>query len=168
MRTLASTFNSRGQAEAAIERLEAIGIPRERIILKVVERAAGAPAPPGSAGAAFLSVKVTTDQVQAVSDILKAQSAVEDKVAAADTSSGRNGPQVAAAPPSRPLPASDASGLRPQREEAPAQREEAPAQHRPAQRKGAGDRARLGRYLIFYGLALVAAFMIGAWLGLLS
>lgn len=169
MRTLSSTFSTRSQAEAAIERLEAIGIARERIILKEVAQTGAEPAAAGATGAAFLSVKVTTDQVQPASDILKGQWTVDD---AARPALKRLGEEPAAptapaatAPPSppRPLPAAEATfGYSPPREEAP-------PQHRPRRGQRPGEeRARLGRYFVYYGLALVAAFMVGAWLGLLS
>ncbi len=54
MRTLASTFSTRDEAEAARRRLEAIGISGDRIILKEVEEA-GQPGAPASR-AVFLSV----------------------------------------------------------------------------------------------------------------
>ena len=179
MRTLASTFDTRGEAEAAAGRLEAIGIPRERIMFKDVAATADAP---GGAGAVFISVKVTTDQVEPVSEILKdyrsaapAASAPEQRpaeagsqppiMAGAPAPHGPGGGAAATEPtavprplphwePERPAAAAPALG-EPQRGTATS----------PARRRDSGQ---LGRYLIYYTLALVAAFMIGAWLGMLS
>ncbi len=76
MRTLASTFSTREEAEAARRRLESVGIASERITLKDVARAVEGPAAAaGSTGGAFISVKVTTDQVERASEILKGQAA---------------------------------------------------------------------------------------------
>ncbi len=157
MRTLAATFDSRDQAEAACRRLEAIGIARERIVVKDVA-GGSAGAPPG--GGVFVSLKVTNEQVHPVNGILKSQ-APEPAVNAP--------PQAAAVPaaqaesPPRPLSSvaaepgfgSPAGAARPQ----------------PATRSGKltpQERARLGRNLILFCLLLVAAFMIGAWLKMLS
>jgi hypothetical protein len=155
MRTLAATFSSTNEAEAACRRLEAIGIARDRIILKDVAAAAG------PAGGVFLSVKVTTDQVRPAGEILKDREAAEERA----TPDAGIAPTVAepVPPPSRPLPAftpDPAPGLA----RSEARLEPLPAGLRPA----AADRARRGRYLIYYGFALLAAFIFGAWLGLVA
>ena len=172
MRTLASTFSTREEAEAARRHLESIGISRERITLKTVAQPAGGPATAGSEGAgsagrAFISVKVTTDQVERAGEILKGRWQAEQAAAASDHEGRPLGKtQDAAAKadvPPRPLPAQEA-GVAPG-----PPRQEAEAQLWPDNgRRAAQDRARLSRYLIFYLLALVGAFMIGAWLGLAS
>ncbi len=158
MRTLASTFSTRDEAEAATRRLEAIGIQRERIVMKDV-------APAGAAAAGvFLSVKVTTEQVQPVSDILKSHAAPESAVAA---------------PPDRPVDEVASIDLRePDLPRGPAMgvAELAPAPGAGAVQTPTGarsvrprdERAQLGRTLVYFGLALVAAFMLGAWLGMLG
>jgi hypothetical protein len=156
MRTLAATYSSRNEAEAACRRLEAIGIARDRIILKDV-----APAAAGPEGGVFLSVKVTTEQVQPAGEILKGRSAGEER-AAPDPAIAAAAAEPAAPPP-RPLPAFAA-------DPAPAlARSEARPQPLPGgSSPAAADRARRGRYLIYYGFALLAAFIFGAWLGLVS
>lgn len=142
MRTLASTFSTRDEAEAACRHLEAIGIGRERIILKDVGQAANGAA---SAGSAFISVKVTREQVAPASEILKGHGRAED-------TARQTSPQPELPP--RPLPSI---------------RAEPEAVAGPGKPQLAGiDRSRLGRYLIYYSLVLVAAFVIGAWLGMLS
>jgi hypothetical protein len=154
MRTLAATFSSRIEAEAACRRLEAIGIARDRIILKDVAAAAAA----GPAGGVFLSVKVTTEQVQPAGEILKDREAVEERVVpSADIAPAGPEPVM----PPRPLPAftADPGAALPRGDAQPL-----PGGSRPA----AGDRARRGRYLVYYGFALLAAFIFGAWLGLVA
>ncbi len=141
MRTLAATFSSTNEAEAARRRLEAIGISRERIILRDV------PAAEGPAGGVFLSVKVTTEQVQPAGEILK-----ERPAAAAE-------PPV----PPRPVPTFEAEP-EPALARAAAQPQLQPVAG--GSGAAAGDRARRGRYFVYYGFALLAAFIFGAWLGL--
>lgn len=161
MRTLAATFSTRNEAEAASRRLEAIGVSRDRIILKDVAAAGGA-----AGDGVFVSVKVTMEQVQPVSEILKSHAAAEGLAAPVATSAGEqtSGPVGGDfAPPFRPLPTTRA-------EPAPV----APtvgAQQMPGPGKiprPRDERARIGRQIVLYCLALVAAFVIGAWLGLLS
>ena len=170
MRTLASTFSTMEEAEAARRNLESIGITRERIILKdVAQTAEGAPAASsgsaGSAGRVFISVKVTTDQVERASEILKGGLRAEQE-AAAPEAEGRplgnvQGAAAGASVPPRPLPVQEAG---PAHEPA---REGAAAELWAASR-AAQDRARRSRYLIFFLLALLGAFMVGAWLGMAS
>ena len=156
MRTLASTFSTRAEAEAAGRRLEAIGIGRERIVLKDL---VGTDPTVGASGGAFISVKVTTDQVQPVSEILKAGRSSEDIAAAPSPAAA----PVAAESVSPPTPA--ARPLSPDPRPATVQ----PGSVQAATTQAAAqDRARLSRYLVYYGLALVAAFVIGAWLGMLG
>ena len=63
MRTIASTFDNRDEAEAASRRLQEIGVAREQIVLKYVEDPNG--------GSVFLSVKASPEQVGPATDILK-------------------------------------------------------------------------------------------------
>ncbi|MDP8912334.1 MAG: hypothetical protein M3N39_02005, partial [Pseudomonadota bacterium] len=154
MRTLASTFSTREEAEAARRHLESIGIARERIILKDVAPAAGGAAASGSEGAgstgrAFLSVKVTTDQVERASEILKGRWQAEHKAAAPDVGGrplGNVQDAVAGASvPPWPLPAQD-TGLAPG-----SPRQDSAAPLGPGQaRRAAHDHARRSRYVIFF------------------
>jgi hypothetical protein len=159
MRTLASTFSTRDEAEAASRRLEAIGIGRERIILKNVSGTGADP------DAVFVSVKVTTEQVQPASEILKGRGTREETAGSgfADPAQEPVGQAavVSELPPSPPPSDADLATSPP--------RTGAHPQPQPARAPIAGqDRARLSRYVVFYGLALVAAFVIGAWLGMLD
>jgi hypothetical protein len=65
MRTIASTFDNRDEAEAASRRLQEIGVAREQIVLKYVDDPNG--------GSVFLSVKASPEQVGPATDILKRQ-----------------------------------------------------------------------------------------------
>lgn len=165
MRTLAATFETREEAESACRRLEAIGVSRDRIVLKdlagTAEGSAGAP------GGVFVSLKVTNEQVEPVNDILKRQ----PKPAEASPPSAQP-PQSTAAPHRAPEPELPPRPLSSVASEpgfgAPA------AGHprsQPQPRSGKltpQDRARLGRNVILFCLVLVVAFMVGAWLGMLS
>jgi hypothetical protein len=152
MRTIAATFSTRDEAEAASRRLEAIGLSRERIILKDVAAAGEGLGETDTGGGVFVSAKVTSEQVEAASEILKTRRMAEPAAV------------VAASPPpempvqSRPEPAPPAFGA--------ARRDADPAP--PTARRAIDERSKLGRYFAYYGLALVAAFIIGAWLGMLS
>jgi hypothetical protein len=165
MRTLAATFDTKEEAEAACRRLEAIGIGRDRIILKDVARAAEGSPQPGPSAGVFISLKVTTEQVEPVNEILKGNRTPDEAPAPRFQGLEREAllqtPKVPEpAPP--PLPSVTA-------EPASAAPGHAPPAPRPrAAQPGPQDWPRLGRYLILYGLVLVAAFMIGAWLGMLS
>jgi hypothetical protein len=170
MRTLASTFSTIEEAEAARQHLESIGITRERIILKDVAQAAEGPAAEsaagaGSAGRVFISVKVTTDQVERASEIMKGGWRTEQAAAAPDIE-GRplgnvQGERAGATVPPRPLPVQETGPV-----QAPAR--EGAATELWAASRAAQDRARRSRYLIFFLLALLGAFMVGAWLGMAS
>lgn len=167
MRTLASTFSTREEAEAARRHLESIGIPHDRIFLKDVgqggEATAAAAEGAGSTGQAFLSVKVTTDQVERASEILKGRWRAEPAAAAPDIEGRPLGKaqDTGAGANVRPLPSQEAGP-------APGSPREGPAAQLWAESRAAHHRARRSRYLIFFLLALVGAFMIGAWLGLAS
>ena len=95
---------------------------------------------------------MTSEQVEAASEILKTRRMAEPAAV------------VAASPPpempvqSRPEPAPPAFGT--------SHRDADPAP--PTARRAIDERSKLGRYFAYYGLALVAAFIIGAWLGMLS
>ena len=170
MRTLASTFSTTEEAEAARRHLESIGIARDRIILKDVAPAAGGSAGSGPEGAgstdrAFISVKVTTDQVERASEILKGRWREEQEAIAPEVD-GRPLPNVqdgvaGASAPHRPVPAPDGGP-------STASARDGVAAELWAGSRAAQDRARRSRYLIFFLLGLVAAFMIGAWLGMAS
>jgi len=161
MRTLASAFHSREEAEAAVRRLEGIGIARDRIVLKDVEPPANGAA--ASGGAFFVSVKVPTDQVRSVSEILEpAPGAAAPPPAAAAPEPRRapiSPPRAEAQQAHRPLPVHEPRF-------APLAFEEDAAPARTTARTAARDRGKLGRTLVLYGLALVAAFIIGAWAGM--
>jgi hypothetical protein len=104
MRTIAATFSTRDEAEAASRRLEAIGLSRERIILKDVAAAGEGLGAADTGGGVFVSAKVTSEQVEAASEILKTRRMAEPAAV------------VAASPPpempvqSRPEPAPPAFG----------------------------------------------------------
>ncbi len=163
MRTLAATFETREEAENACRRLEAIGVSRDRIVLKdLAGTADGSAAAPGGV---FVSLKVTNEQVEPVNDILKRQPK----------------PAEAPSPPAQP-PQSTAAPHRPPEPELPPRPLSsvasepgfgAPAAGQPRSQPRSGkltpqDRARLGRNVILFCLVLVVAFMVGAWLGMLS
>jgi predicted component of type VI protein secretion system len=157
MRTLATTFSNKIEAEAAVRRLEALGLSRERIMLKDVAQAGLSQEGGGVPGGVFVSVKVTTEQVQPVSDILKAGSsgAGSEHAPSAVPPSEPVVEMPAAAPP--PVPPAAAPPI------APEPRDTAAA----GSAAEAAAKARQGRNMVLFGLALIAAFMIGAWLGLL-
>ena len=77
MRTIAATFSTRDEAEAASRRLEAIGLSRERIILKDVSAAGEGLGAADTGGGVFVSAKVTSEQVEAASEILKTRRMAE-------------------------------------------------------------------------------------------
>ena len=175
MRTLASTFGSRAEAEAAGRRLESIGIARDRIILKDVGEAGGEPggAPGAAAAGVFVSVKVTTDQVAGASEILKSSRPAGDGAGA--ISSGREAatPPAAATldvPPRSPpaaAPRPDPVPRAPAPHPAPPHAAATPP-HTPGAATIAGlSRAQLIRYFVLFCVALVAAFLLGAGLGLI-
>lgn len=164
MRTLATTFTNKNEAEAAIRRLEALGLSRERITVREVDQpGAGAP------GGVFVSVKVTTEQVQPVSDILKSGSAADTVTApppipSRDEPAPRLAPAAATTPPIRPVSPRET-------EKAEAVSPGAPHAHVAPTTSTAAEaaaKAKRARNLILFGLALIGAFMIGAWLGLLT
>ncbi len=163
MRTLASTFSTRTDAEAASRRLEAIGVPRDRIILADVpkgEAAAGAPA-----GSVFITVKVTTDQVAAANEVLKSHrtesapssaSSLRDPVnEAADK--GRVEARVLPRPP-----------LRGHEESRRLSDDIAPQNQQHERSVASSDQGWFRRYFLYSCIAVVAAFIMGAGLGLVS
>lgn len=168
MRTLATTFTTRDEAESAIRRLEALGLSRERISVKDMAQAGA-----GGTGGVFVSVKVTTEQVQPVGEILKSAAPREsaDLPPRAEPVAAPAPPIVEPAPPARgsathfgapeiPAVAVKAAAIPP----SPPQSREAPLTGAAAE----AARARRARTYILFGLALIGAFMIGAWLGLLT
>lgn len=185
MRTLASTFSTRNEAEAAARRLEGIGIAPERILLKEVAPPAGAP-PGAGAGGVFLSVKVPTHQVEAVNEIMKGEWSDDEASAPAVAPPGAERIEAAGAPESSfrsapPLPPSMAQPERPaagptthpgsaaRMPDPEPTRPAIPPQPARAQATAAGgDRERLRHYLLLYCVALVAAFLLGAGLGLIN
>ena len=170
MRTLAGTFSTRDEAEAVSRRLEAIGISPDRITQKVVEGSANT----SSAGGVFMTVKVTTDQVQAASQILKEHPASSRPAFfGADRPAENAAPQVKAEPEpaARPIPArgTEAAAVAPRADQQPQQRP-VPAKPEDEGREQlfGGDWNRLGRYVALILVVLVGAFLFGAGLGLLT
>ena len=141
MRTIAGTFETRGEAEAAGRRLEAIGVAREAIKLR---EAAGA-----GTGAAVLTAKVSSEQLKAATEILAGRSAGGDGAASVpEPASGHvyfGGPTDGAPRAPRPAPR---------------------AQPQPAAAGDRDDQARWWRkFLLVTGIALIVAFVVGALLG---
>ena len=176
MRTLASTFGSRAEAEAAGRRLESIGIARDRIILKDVGEAGGEAGGASGAAAAgvFVSVKVTTDQVAGASQILKSSRPADNGAGPGAVSSGREAASPPAPLPDVPPRSPPAAAPKPDPVPRPAAPHPAPphAGATPAHTPGAAtiaglSRAQLIRYFALFCVALVAAFLLGAGLGLI-
>ncbi|HEX8257878.1 MAG TPA: hypothetical protein VF589_09600 [Allosphingosinicella sp.] len=168
MRTLASTFGSRAEAEAAGRRLESIGIARDRIILKDVGEAGGEPGGASGAAAAgvFVSVKVTTDQVAGASEILKSSRPAGDGAGA--VSSGREAASPPAPSPDVQPRVAPAAAPKPDPVPRAASQAAATPPHAPGAATIAGlSRAQLIRYFALFCVALVAAFLLGAGLGLI-
>jgi hypothetical protein len=141
MRTIAGTFETQSEAEAAGRRLEAIGVAREAIKLR---DGVG----PGT-GAAVLTAKVSSEQLKAATDILAGRAASSDGPApVSEASSGHvyfGGPADGAPRSPRPAPTA------------------------PTQTAVGGDpddQARWWRkFLLLTGIALILAFIVGALLG---
>lgn len=171
MRTLASTFKSREEAQEASRRLERIGISPGRINLKDVADLPEAAARAGVDGGVVLTVKVTTEQVAAASDILKDGKA--DEAAPPARSGLRRGMDHQAAPisgqaaaPSRSQPPAPPVPDVASEPELP--RAETQPNHRSAGSDLFGvDRTQLGRYAALACLAVLLAFLAGAALGLI-
>jgi hypothetical protein len=178
MRTIASTFSTREEAEMAGRRLEGLGIDPDRVELKFL----------ADAGEFFISAKVTPGQIDAATEILKRPArdevpppalagdlgagegatapirrdesfAPEPRVAReASVLSGRTGMPVAAprTPPDpesyRPIPAGGGAA--------------STARMQPS--SGDGDWNGLGRRTIIFCLVLLVAFVAGALIGLVA
>ncbi len=148
MRTIASTVGTREEAELATHRLEAAGIPADRIQLKEVsEPEAGV----------FISVKVTPEQLNAATEILKGS-----RTTAAEPAPRQN-PEVES-PKASPHPAqatttsAASTGVRTEHAV------ESHARGAPEIPEGKSGRS-VGR-LVFMALALAAfGFALGAILG---
>jgi hypothetical protein len=135
MRTIASTFDNRDEAEAASRRLQEIGVPREQIVLKYVDDPNG--------GSVFLSVKASPEQVGPATEILKRQR--ESAAPPAPSAVSATSPTApVTAPKSDFKPSSVRENVRPA----------APA---PARQSSS-----FGQTLLYLG-ALVAIFFVG-WL----
>ncbi len=164
MRTLASTFEAREDAEAASRRLQSIGIPRDLIVTKYV-------APGGGESGFFVSAKVNADQIDAATEILRKPAPPPEPPAEARPASA---PTPVAERPAAPAPAASEAPHRPLPSARPdfagATAVPSPAAPETAARPRRPEevRAKTGRTLVLFGLALVAAFMVGAWLGLLA
>jgi hypothetical protein len=152
MRTIAGTFPSLGEAEAAGRRLEAIGIPPGAI--KVQAATAGAA---GGSGEVVLTAKVPPEHVQAASGILAGRetnapgpSIARGAAPAGGAASGHvyfGGPADGAARPVRSQPTAPTPG--------------------PASARNPDEQARWWRrFLLITGAALLIAFIVGALLGL--
>ena len=99
MRTIASTFKTREEAEAAARRLQAIGVAQERISVRDLAEPGGGAGEPGGPGI-FVSAKVTPEQVSAANEILKAPRAEERPPPAVPERNGpARGSALAGAPP---------------------------------------------------------------------
>lgn len=155
MRTIASTVGTREEAELATRRLQAIGIAPDRVQLKeVTDPQVGV----------FISVKVSPDQVNAATDILKGGSAAirsEPEPALRDTAATE-------APPRAPVsdPAPGPAPPVPTASSYPARASQVGDRGTPqASRSVATSGKPLGR-IIFMALALAAfGFALGAILG---
>jgi hypothetical protein len=178
MRTIASTFSTREEAEAASRRLQTLGIDPDRLELKFL----------ADAGEFFISAKVTPDQVDAATKILKRPPRDE---APPPVSAGElRAVEGAAAPVTRdagfepePRIAREASVLS-GRTEAPIAATKAPPDpesYRPFPAGGGaastarvqpssadGDWSGLGRRTVIFCLVLLVAFVAGALIGLVA
>jgi hypothetical protein len=152
MRTIASTFETRDEAESATRRLQGIGVAPDQIMLKDL----GGAGARGEASGFFVSAKVTPEQVDDATKILKRFAPAEPAPLHFGMDSSprvrAGGPEPSTARP-RPAPAAGVAAA----EAAPA----APA-------AGPMDRHRIGRRLVIFGLVLTAAFVAGAVLGLVT
>ena len=192
MRTIAMTFDTRSQAEAASRLLQGIGVDPELILLRDLARASGAgeadaavrpeaPASDGAhAGGTFLSAKVAPEQVAAASEILKGVGAGAG--APPESSSGggdtRHSEAHSAVPAAGEPPLSfggpPAEPSRP-REPGPArlgqdqvrQGSQGPAGHRQGQSAGSGA-GSWKRPLAIFCVAVLAAFIVGLVMGQLA
>jgi hypothetical protein len=178
MRTIASTFSTREEAEMAGRRLEGLGIDPDRVELKFL----------ADAGEFFISAKVTPDQIDAATEILKRRAEDEEPplVPQRDLQVGEG----ASAPMSRgegfapePRIAREASVLS-SRTEAPVAARKTPPDpesYRPIPAGGGaastarmhppsgnGDWSGLGRRTVIFCLVLLVAFVAGALIGLVS
>ena len=139
MRTIASTFDNRDEAEAASRRLQEIGVAREQIVLKYVDDPNG--------GSVFLSVKANPEQVGPATEILKRQREADAPVASAAVTA-----TSATAPVTAPNSAFEPSPARENVRENVSQAAPAPA------RQGSS----FGQTLLYLG-GLAAIFFVG-WL----
>ena len=144
MRTIASTFSTRDEAERAGRRLQDFGVPTDRIQLKS-----------DASGATVVMAKVAPEQANAATQILAGRSAAEppSQPAAAD-----------AAPPSGGEPGhvyfgGPEGGARPLRP--------APAAPQPSSPPASDEDSRWWRrFILITGVAVVLAFLIGALMGM--
>jgi|GEM_PF-3783283 len=179
MRTIASTFSTREEAETASRRLQTLGIDPDRVELKFL----------ADAGEFFISAKVTPDQIDAATEVLKRPAA--DEASPPVPAGGLGAGEGAAAPPSRtasfapePRIAREASVLSGGRVETPAVSQKTPPDpesYRPIPAGGGaastarmqpspgdGDWSGLGRRTVIFCLVLLVAFVVGALLGLVT
>ena len=162
MRTIGSTFSTREEAEKAGRDLEGLGVTPDRIILKDLAASGTEPALAGGASADpaaqgfFLSAKVYQDQITEATQILKGLPPGQ-----AQSTAGR----AAAAPRPAPRPLPDP---RPSPEvhasTSPMNVERPPVvRTRPPE-----DWTAWGRRLILLALILLAGYIAGAALALLT
>ena len=168
MRTIASTFSTREEAETAGRRLERIGIAPDRIVLKYL----------ADAGEFFISAKAAPEQIGAATEILQPPRA-EAPIPAAAGEGLSNGsgatPEAREVPVANPVFGSDAP-----REAIAQERPVAPTRMTPVAGTVAGDSATTwvrtggddwqgtGRRVVVFCLVLLVAFVAGALLGLVT
>ena len=154
MRTIASTVGTREEAEIATRRLHAIGVTADRIQMKeVAEPQAGV----------FISVKVSPDQVNEATEILKGGRTIRaEPDPAPDTRRAAESPQRVrvSEPAPHPAPSVTAASATPVRTTHVSDRGTSQASG-----SAAASGMPLGR-IIFMALALAAfGFALGAILG---
>ena len=188
MRTIATTFDTRSQAEAASRLLQGIGVDPELIQLRDLAGAAepdaavlsGAPGSNGApSGGTFLSAKVAPEQVAAASEILKGVDTGNGTPPASASGAGdmtekhSNVQRAAPAGVEPPLTfgGPPAEAIRP-REPGPArvgqdqvrQGSQGPAGHPPSKPAGSGA-SSWKRPLAIFSVAVLVAFIVGLLMG---
>ena len=160
MRTIGSTFSTREEAERAGRHLQSLGVAAERIMLKDLADSGDQGGGSGTlhadrpAEGFFLTAKVEPDQVPDATKILKGSS---EAIRPTDS------PPSATATAARPLPRDHV------RFEDEPTRKPVNLDLRPGVRTSRqGDWTFWGRRLVMIGLIVLAAFVVGAVLGLIA